>query len=194
MSRKIHILLVIIILFFIRGGVFAETIDKSKVNKVKVGLLYNMAKMITWPEGSFIDDEPVSILFLGKDYNEIGNYFASQVRSRSLTVNGRNISVKQLSQTKLDDVVRNDVKKCHILYIMSSYRDPIMELLRAIGKRPVLVVGDSSRLPLEGGMIGLGIEKKRVSISVNLDAVKNADLKISVQLLQHAKIVKSKNE
>jgi hypothetical protein len=190
MSRKIYILLVIIILSFIGGGVFAGTIDKSKANKIKAGLLYNMTKMVTWPENSFVDDKPVSILFLGKDDNEIGSYFESQVRSRSLTVKGRKISVKQISQTELDDVVREKIKKCHILFIMSSYKGPILKLLHAIGNRPVLVVGESSSFPEEGGMIGLSIEKKRVSISVNLDAVKNTDLKISAQFLQHAKIVK----
>jgi len=55
-------------LSFIRGGVFAGTIDKSKANKIKAGLLYNMTKMVTWPESSFKNNEPISILFLGKDY------------------------------------------------------------------------------------------------------------------------------
>jgi hypothetical protein len=149
-----------------------------------------MAKMITWPENSFKNSEPISILFLGKDYNDIGSYFEKQVRNRSLTVKGRKILVKQLTRKGLDDVVRKELKQCHILFIMSSYKGPVMELLHAIGNRPVLVVGETSSFPKEGGMIGLSIEKKRVGISVNLDAVKNKNLKISAQFLQHAKIVK----
>jgi hypothetical protein len=153
-----------------------------------------MTKMITWPEGSFVDDEPLSILFLGKDYDGMGSYFESQVRSRSLAVKNRNISVKQLTQTDLDDVVAKGLRRVHILYIMSSYKGPIFELFRAIGEKPVLVVGDSSRFPIAGAMVGLDVEEKNVSISVNLNAIKKANLKISARLLQHAKIVTGKIE
>ena len=194
MNRRTHTLIIVFILSLIGASVFAEDIDKSKAIKVKAGILYHIAKMITWPEGSFVDDAPLSILFLGKDYDEMGSYFESQVRSRSLTVKNRNISVKQLAQTELDDVVAKALKRTHILYIMSSYKGSIVELLRAIGKKPVLVIGDSSRFPIAGAMIGLDVEKKNISISVNLGAIMNANLKISAQLLQHAKIVKGKNE
>lgn len=190
MVERNYILITVMLLSLIGWNAYGGDIDKSKVNKVKAGLLYNMTKMITWPENSFIDDEPISILFLGKDYNEIGSYFESQVRSRSLTLKGRKILVKQLAKAELNDVVRKEVKKCHILFIISSYKGSILKLLHAIGKKPVLLVGESSSFLLEGGMVGLSIEKKHVGISVNLDAVNNSDLKISAQLLQHAKIVK----
>jgi len=190
MVKKNYILIIAIVLSLIGLNAYAGDIDKSKANKIKAGLLYNMAKMTTWPESSFINGEPISILFLGKDYNEIGSYFESQIRSRSLTVKGRKLAVKEIARTELDDVVREELKQCHILFIMSSYKGSIMELLLAIGDRPVLVVGESSSFPKEGGMIGLSIEKKRIGISVNLDAVKKNDLSISAQLLQHAKIVK----
>ena len=150
--------------------------------------------MISWPKESFVDDEPLTILFLGKDFYNMGSYFKSQVQSRSLTVQGRNISVKQLTQIKLDDVIEKVLKRTHILYIMSSYKGSIAELLRAIGKKPVLVIGDSSRFPILGAMIGLDVSNKNISISVNLSAIKNANLEVSAQLLQHAKIVKGKNE
>ena len=189
--KKNNCILIVSLLSLIGWNAYAGDIDKSKVNKIKAGLLYNMAKMTTWPESGFINDEPIVILFLGKDHNEIGNYFKSQVQSLSLTVKGRKLAVKQLTRTKLDDVVRKEVKQCHILFIMSSYKGPILELLHAIGDSPVLVVGETSSFSIEGGMIGLSIEKKRVKISVNLDAVKGKDLKISAQLLQHAKIVKT---
>jgi YfiR/HmsC-like len=190
MVKKNYILIIAIVLSLIGLNAYAGDIDKSKANKIKAGLLYNMAKMTTWPESSFINGEPISILFLGKDYNEIGSYFESQIRSRSLTVKGRKLTVKEIARTELDDVVREELKQCHMLFIMSSYKGSIMELLLAIGDRPVLVVGESSSFPKEGGMIGLSIEKKHVGISVNLDAVEKNDLSISAQLLQHAKIVK----
>lgn len=190
-DKKIYIWVAIILLFFAGSKVYPNDIDTSKVNKIKAGLLYNMAKMVTWPETSFENNDPITLLFIGDNSGGIGSYFASQVRSRSLTVKGRTLSVKQLFRTEFDDVVREEVKKCHILYILSNYKSPILELLQTIGNRSVLVVGESSNFPKKGGMIGLSIEKKRVGISVNLDAVKNQKLAISAQFLQHAKIMKT---
>lgn len=189
MHKKNYILIIVILLSFTGWNAYAGDIDKSKAIKIKAGLLYNTIKMTTWPESSFINSEPITILFLGKDHNKLGSYFESQVRSRSLTAKGRKLAVKQLTRTELDDVVREELKQCHILFIMSSYKGPVMELLLAIGNRPVLLVGESSSFPKEGGMISFSIEKKHVSISVNLDAIKKTDLKISAQFLQHATIV-----
>jgi hypothetical protein len=190
LHKKNCIMIIVVLLSFAGLNANGANIDKSMANKVKAGLLYNMVKMTSWPESSFIDNEPITVLFLGEDYNEIGSYFDSQVGPGSLAVKGRELAVKEIRRTELDDVVREALKQCHVLFIMSSYEGPILELLQTIGDRPVLVVGESSSFPQDGGMIGLSVVKKRVSISVNLDAVNNADLKISAQLLQHAKIVR----
>jgi hypothetical protein len=190
LHKKNCMMIIVMLLSFTGWYADAADIGKSKANKVKAGLLYNMVKMTSWPESSFINNEPITMLFLGEDYNGISSYFESQVRSRSLAVKGRKLAVKEIARTELDDVVREALKQCHMLFIMSSYKGPILELLQAIGDRPVLLVGESSSFPQDGGMIGLSVVKKRVSISVNLDAVNNADLKISAQLLQHAKIVR----
>ncbi len=190
-DKKIIIWTAVILLFFTGSNGYPNDIDTSKVNKIKAGLLYSMAKMVTWPETSFENSDPITLLFIGNDSEGIGSYFVSQVQSRSLLVKGRILSVKQLFRTEFDDVVKEEVKKCQILFVLSSYKSPVLELLQAIGNRSVLVVGESSSFPKEGGMIGLSIEKKRIGISVNLDAVKNKNLKISAQLLQHAKIIKT---
>ena len=191
MAKKNSILLLVLFLVFTGWNSHARDIDTTKMNKTKAGLLYNMIKMTTWPESSFIASEPISILFLGKDDSEIGSYFKSQVQSRLLTVKGRKLEVSEMPSTKLDDVIRKGLAHCHVLFILSSYKGDIMELLLSLGDRPVLVVGESSSFPAQGGMVGLGIEKKHVTISVNIGAVEKNDLKISAQLLQHANIVET---
>lgn len=194
MNRREKILTILFILPFLAASALGQVFDESKATKIKAALLYHMTKTVAWPDASAMADEPLAILFLGKDYNEMGKYFESQIRARSIAGKSRRISVKRLTQTEFDDVLAEELRRIHMLYIMSSYNGSIAELVRAIGKRPVLVVGDSARYALEGGMIGLDIKEKHVSISINLDAVKNANLEISAQLLQHAIIVKGKND
>jgi hypothetical protein len=189
LNRKNHLLVIVILLCMTGWNAYAQDIDKSKANKVKAGLLYNMAKMITWPETSFKDTDGISIVFLGEDYNEIGRYFDTQAKSRSLTVNGRKFVVKEIRSTDLNDAVRKELSSCHILFILSSYTGSILDLLHIIGNNPTLVIGESSSFPEEGGMIGLSIEAKHIGISVNLDAINKTELKISAQLLQHATII-----
>jgi len=190
--KRSYILIIALLLSFTGWNANAEDIDKSKANKIKAGLLYNIAKMITWPENSFTNNDLINILFLGTDTNGIGLYFESQARSQSLTVNGRMLAVKRLSHTELDEVVRKQLHQCHILFILSSYKGSVLEMLHTIKNSPMLIVGETSSFPINGGMIGLSVGKKHVRISVNLDAIKNSELKISAQFLQHVTIVGSR--
>jgi len=192
MYKRSYLLIIALLLTFTGWNANTESIDKSKVNKIKAGLLYNMAKMISWPENSFTNNDPINILFLGTDTNGIGRYFESQARSQSLTVNGRMLAVKRLARNELDEVVRKQLTQCHILFILSSYKGSVLEMLHTIKNSPMLIVGETSSFPINGGMIGLSVGKKHVRISVNLDAIKNSELKISAQFLQHVTIVGSR--
>jgi len=53
----------------------------------------------------------------------------------------------------------------------------------------VLTVGDDEAFVRDGGMVGLPIEDGTVRITVNPDALRNAGLMMSSQLLRMARIV-----
>ena len=194
MVMKNYKLTLILLLYVTGWNAYPADIAKYSDDKVKASLLYNIGKMVSWPAHSFKTGEPILILFLGKDNNELGSYFDAKVRSRALTIHGRKLAVKLVDRSKLDRVVRKELKQCHILFVFSTYNGSLSKLLHAIGNRPVLVIGESSSFSNDGGMIGLYVEKERICISVNLDATAKKDFLISAQLLQHAIIVRTVHE
>ena len=63
---------------------------------------------------------------------------------------------------------------------------PILDSVRG---RPVLTVSDGAGFAQAGGMIELFVEGGRMRFAVNLDAVEQAHVRLSSQLLGLAKIV-----
>ena len=63
------------------------------------------------------------------------------------------------------------------------------EVLRVVGGRPVLVVGDSLELCREGAMVSLIREQHRLRVAINLPATHESGLVFSSQLLKIARLV-----
>lgn len=186
------VLSLIACILLIRGGpVYSQTIDEAKAVKIKAGCLYHLAKMVTWPQNKFENDQsPIVVGFLGKDPHGIAGYFESQ--AQSFTVQGRSLVVKRFQQmNRIDTRFREELRRCHILFITASEQKHLQTILDILGNSSVLTAGEKEAFPSSGGMVSFVIAGGRVRIRVNLDAVKQAKLKVSAQFLQHAAIVKS---
>jgi hypothetical protein len=140
---------------------------------VKAAFVYNFAKFVEWPEGTFAGaTDPIALCVLGE--NPFGPLLEDAVRDK--TVNARQIVVHE-SKT-LSPAVR-----CHIVFLASGSLD---ESLAALAKRPVLTVSDAESAVERGAIIGLRLEERKVRFEVNLIAAKKARLKLSSQLLKVA--------
>lgn len=146
---------------------------------VKAAFLYNFAKFVEWPPTAFINPgDPLIIGVLGVD--PFGN---SLKGLEDKTVAGRKILIKRFTQV-------DELEKCHLLFISSSEKKNLHQILPAVKGWNVLTVGEMKGFAEAGGMINFTLIEKRVRFEVNLDAAQNAGLKISSQLLKVAKIVK----
>jgi len=102
------------------------------------------------------------------------------------TPNGRPVQIRH---------VRNDkeVGGCHVLYISSSERKQVVQILSTAAGSNILTVGEITQFAARGGMVQFGLEDKEVRFDVNLDAALRAGLKISSRLLVLARVVKQQN-
>ena len=102
------------------------------------------------------------------------------------TPNGRLVQIRH---------VRNDkeVGGCHVLYISSSERKQVVQILSTAAGSNILTVGEIAQFAARGGMVQFGLEDKEVRFDVNLDAALRAGLKISSRLLVLARVVKQQN-
>lgn len=78
---------------------------------------------------------------------------------------------------------------CHIL-VVGENGLPRGQLLQAVGRSPVLTIGEAADFVEDGGMIGLFVAANRVQFAVNLGAAQSAGLKMSARMLQLAQRVR----
>jgi hypothetical protein len=145
---------------------------------IKAGFLYNFTKFVDWPAGSFKNESaPFILLIYGSDP------FRSAIEAiRDKPVKGRRLIIKQAQRLE-------QLEEAHMVYIGSSEKTHLKSILLALRGRPVLTVSDWSHFAQAGGMIGLVTVEETIKLEINPEAVKLANLNMSIQLLKLAKIV-----
>lgn len=184
MGRRVkHIVsygaVILLLVFLFQSGAGREiSAGELSEYQVKAAFLYNFAKFVEWPERAY-SGPAANIVFcvmgedpFGDDLNVI----------KGKTVKEHKVAIKRISGDA-------DAQTCHILFISRSEEGRLEEALSALGKAPVLLVGDMERFARRGGMINFLMEKNRVTFEVNAEAAKKAGLSVSSQLLKLARQV-----
>ena len=145
---------------------------------IKAAYLYNFAKFVEWPPGAFADaDAPLLICIAG------ANPFGDTLTSLSgKSVDGHPVEVRPIATAA-------GLDKCHIVFIGRAERGRLKSLLAKLARLPILTVSDIGDFAREGGMIGLIEADQRIRFDINLTATRQANLKLSSQLLKLATIV-----
>jgi hypothetical protein len=169
---------VLVILGIFILGVVAQAQTATEY-QIKAAFLFNFAKFVEWPTGSFSDAAaPIRICVFGRDP------FGEELRNitRDKMVNGRKLQVDELSDLQL-------AKSCHILFIASSEKGQLKRVLESLRGTDSLTVGDTKGFAELGGIINFVRENDRVQFEVNRKAAEQAGLKVSSKLLNVAKLV-----
>lgn len=182
LSQKFLVIFLVVFLPLL-SGVFpsarAQSVPPSEY-QVKAAFLYNFAKFVEWSAVSYADQHaPIMICVLGED--PFGAVLDVTVRSK--TANGHELVIKRSNRLR-------DLTRCEILFISSSERNHIQEILESLRGLNVLTVGETDHFAESGGTIGFVLEGNRIRITVNVDAAQRANLKISSKLLALAQIVR----
>jgi hypothetical protein len=161
--------------YCIAFGASVTWADNTNEYQVKAAFLYNLARMVEWPNES--DSAPLVMCFMGEDVfgNTTDGISNKTIRNRPLTFR-KNVALR-------------DVEICHILYIGPSERSNTAGITRALGNRAILTVSDMNDFTDRGGMVTLTRDNERINIEVNLKKAEKTGLKISSRLLTLAKIV-----
>ena len=153
----------------------AQVIDEYRV---KAAFLYNFAKFVEWPVGSFKNaEDPIIICVLG-------NPFGDRLEN---TVNGKEIDGRRLIVRQISDI--SEAAGCHILFVATG-KKRVTDLLGSVKASPVLTIGESGNFAEAGGVIGFKLESGKVRLQINIYAAERAHLRVSSKLLGLAEIVK----
>jgi len=149
---------------------------------VKAAFLYNFAKFVEWPpEAMGASSAPLVLGVLGDD--PFGSSIDQLVAGK--TANGRQLSVRRLKWGQ-------DLGQCHILFICSSERKRVPQILDSLKGTTVLTVGEMEQFSQQGGMIQFVLEQSKVRFEINVGAADRARLRVSSKLLALAKTVRGR--
>jgi hypothetical protein len=155
--------------------------EENREYLIKVGFIYNLAKFLDYPSGSFKNDTcPFILVIYGTDP------FGSAIEAiRDRPVKGRRLVVKQAQRM-------DQLEEAHMVYISSSEKKNLKAIFAALSGRPVLTVSDQNFFAEAGGMVGLVTVEEKIKLEINLEAVKASRIGVDFQLLKLAKIVASR--
>jgi hypothetical protein len=151
--------------------------------ELKAVMLYNLAKFVEWPPTAYPDAQPPTVLcILGQDpFGDSLTSIASAARP-----GGKVLQIRHIPNEK-------GVRGCHVVFISSSERKSIGQILSALKGSSILTVGEMTLFAARGGMIQFSLEEKQVRFQINLEAASKSNLKISSRLLVLARIVKDQS-
>lgn len=149
--------------------------------QLKAVFLYNFAKFIDWPPGSFATPQsPFLICILGAD--PFGSAIDDTLKNK--TVGDRPLVVERAKESA-------EVRHCQIVFISASEKHRLPEILIALQGANALVVGDTDGFADTGGTVQLMLEQNHIRFAINTNAADSAGLRISSKLLALAKVVHS---
>jgi YfiR/HmsC-like len=147
--------------------------------QLKAAFLFNFVKFIDWPASSFANSQsPFTICVLGQDP------FGSILED---TLQGKMIGDRSLTLRRLRD--RAEVRLCQMVFVSSSERAHMAEIIAVVQGTGVLLVGETNGFAASGGTIEFTLEDNHVRFTINTDAADRSGLKFSSKLLAVAKIV-----
>ena len=148
--------------------------------EVKAAMLYRLTYFVEWPNSAGGADESTKLCVIGQD--PFGAALDSVISAQAQ--NGKKAEVRHLGKA-------DGVRGCHVVYIATSEKKNVAQVLAAVKGSSVLTVGDMAQFAEKGGMIQFSLEDNRVRFDINLEEASQAGLKISSRLLMLARVVKN---
>jgi hypothetical protein len=146
---------------------------------VKAAFLYNFAKFVEWPGGVFAT-HPETHRFCIYGVDLFGPALLQKLEKK--VVQGRRVVI-------LHPALPQELAACQIVFLSRGDDARLPEVLRAVGRLPVLLVGEIEGFAERGGMINFVVEEDRVHFEINRRAAAATGLQVSSKLLDLAKVI-----
>ena len=149
----------------------------SSEARLKAGIVFNLARVVDWPESSAAG-VPFVIGLVGADDSDpaLRDLDGKDVHRRPCVVR--------------DPLSAQAAADAQIVYVSQSQQADVTALLGLLAGRPVLTVSEIGGFCEAGGMVQLRRDRNRIVLRVNRQAAEAAGLHLSSELLKVAELVK----
>jgi hypothetical protein len=159
-------------LLFASGRGRCQTSAPSEY-QIKSAFIFNFAKFVEWPTNALNNDQaPIVIGVLG------ANPFGENLEK---TINGKKVDAHPLVIKEIRSL--SDAANCQILFICTSEKPKLRDILGNIKGASVLTIGEMENFTDNGGMINFVMEGTKIRFKINKEAASAAGLKLSGKLL-----------
>lgn len=169
--KRRRVLTAMLVLAFTGWGAPDSAAAKMDEYQAKAAFLYSFLKFVQWPSA----DEPLTVAVLGED--PFDWRLDEVMKGRS--ANGREIVVKRIRAS-------DDLTRYQVVFVSASEAPRVADIVARARRAPVLTVGETSTFVEDGGMVRLFVDGDRIRFQIGVDAVQQARLKVSAQLLSLA--------
>ena len=165
---------VAVILPISRGSIAQES--QPSEYQIKAAFIFNFAKFVEWPSTALPKaNSPMIIGVLGD--NPFRDNLEKTIKNRS--VEDHPLVIKRFASAA-------EATNSHILFISSSEKGQLVEVIKTLEGSTVLTVGEMDEFNEKGGMINFVMEGTKIRFRINNEAATRAGLKISSKLLSLA--------
>jgi hypothetical protein len=162
-----------------KSTAFAGQTQKEIEYRFKAVYILNFLRFVAWPDSVLgTDRSPFVLAVLGND--PFGKILEETFQSE--TVAGHPIEVKRYRSLQ-------DLGACQALFISASERELYDVILKQVAGSSILTISDAEGFGERGGHINFFLEDNKIRFEINVQALKEADLKASSKLLRLAKII-----
>ncbi|MGI2176324.1 YfiR family protein [Shewanella ulleungensis] len=171
-SRQLlYSLLVVGTIFFPRASMAQNAFE------LKAALTYNFAKFTQWPEARLNPPSAWKICFFGNQYHD-----------SFLGLSDKKLGNQSVIAIELSEI--SQVGQCDVVFVDTNSRELTHRLLLAVDNKAILTVSDITGFAMQGGMIEIVEQDKRLFFKVNMQVLEKSGLTISSQVLKLALDVK----
>lgn len=150
--------------------------DATLEDNVKTAFIYKFTRYVEWPAAPAGEDFVIGVL------GDSGVLAPLRELAREKLVNGARIKVERLSGP-------GEIGRCRVLFVSRSEAGRLEEIVKAVGQRRVLTVGEGPGFASRGLAINFVIDDGKLRFEINRKAAARAGLEISSQLLKLAILV-----
>jgi hypothetical protein len=161
-------------------GVVPIAAQPSLEVRLKAAVLSKLPQFVDWPPAALSGRAQMVVCVLAPD--PFGADLPELLAGERL--NGRPVVARTISR-------EDELGACQVLYVPAGALTASRRLFDATATRPVLTVSDDQQFLDAGGIVQLGMVNGRVRFDVDAGTAQRAGLRISSQLLQLARNVRS---
>jgi hypothetical protein len=150
--------------------VFNAQASDRPMHEIHSMLMFNFLKYIEWPTDAIGDKFVIAIVGDNDVFESVNALYSAR------KIGGKSVEIVQFTNVK-------DIRNANMVYLAGKYSSQFDDLKAKFEGKPTLLVTDKAGLAKKGSAINFKLVGDKLKFEINEEAMVNAKLKVSSQLI-----------